>query len=267
MNVYRARVVDRPRRRSERSARARAGRSPTRRARQMQVDLLSQIRWRLAALAVLALVITVPVLVFSGNTLIAFAVGMLDATLAWGVALFVIESTGSSTWRMGAQGERWTAEELAGLDDRWRTLHAIGIPFGDVDHVAIGPAGVYALETKWTSGAWRRQDLAKGGRLDRAADQVWENRRAVRSRLRGHFRAVPVSPVIVLWGKVEDGVVRPHGEVQIVHGSELRSWLSSQPDVFDRETVGHRRCGRSIGLPRVAPGQHRGAVAVRGGRR
>lgn len=215
----------------------RAGRTPSRRARELQLEFLKKGRWPLLALAALLLAITVPILVFAGSPLVSFSVGAADASVAWLTVLSVIEATGSSTWRMGAQAERWTAEQLGRLGGDWRTVHAIGLPFGDVDHVAIGPGGAYAIETKWSSETWRVRDFAKGRRLDRAADQVWNNRRAVQSRLRTYYERVPVTPVIVLWGKTEDGVTGQRGEVQVLHGSELRAWLAAQPQVMDAAAV------------------------------
>lgn len=118
--------------------------------------------------------------------LVAFAVGLADATVVWMLALWVIEATGSTTWRLGAEGEQWTAEELAKLGREWQTVHAVGIGSGDVDHVATGPGGVFALETKRTSGRWSRRDPRSGRLLDAAVDQAWRNGQAVRSRLRNH---------------------------------------------------------------------------------
>jgi uncharacterized membrane protein len=218
-------------------ARSRAGRTPSRRARELQLEFLKELRWGLVGLAILLFAMTVAMLVFVGHPLVALFVGAADASVVWLVVLMVIEATGTSTWRMGAEAERWTAEELAGLGDSWRSVHAIGLPFGDVDHVAVGPGGAYAIETKWTSQTWRSRDLSSGGRLDKAADQVWENRRAVQSRLRVYYERVPVTPVVVIWGKTEDGIAGPHGDVEIIHGSELRTWLAARPHVMDRDAV------------------------------
>jgi len=168
-------------------------------------------------------------LLFSNNVLITFAVGIFDASVIWLLALFAIEATGSTTWRLGAEAETWTADELAKLVTGWRTVHAIGIGWGDVDHVVVGPPGVFAIETKRKSSPWIRTDFKKGGRIDLAKDQAWENARAVSSRLRAYGRDSKVTPVVVLWGRAKEGVQGEGARVAVVHGRDLRSWLCDQP--------------------------------------
>jgi len=54
-------------------------------------------------------------------------------------------------WRRGAAGERRTARLLAPLERRgWAVLHDLAIPGtpANIDHLAIGPAGVVMIDTK-----------------------------------------------------------------------------------------------------------------------
>jgi hypothetical protein len=50
-------------------------------------------------------------------------------------------------WRLGAKGEEIVAKELATLGPKWHVLHSIPLGDGgaDVDHLVIGPAGVFSL--------------------------------------------------------------------------------------------------------------------------
>ena len=66
--------------------------------------------------------------------------------------------TDERAWRIGADGEERVAARLAKLakkDPRWRSLHAIpvGNRGSDIDHVVIGPGGVFTLNTKHHPGA------------------------------------------------------------------------------------------------------------------
>lgn len=59
-------------------------------------------------------------------------------------------------WRQGAEGERRTGAQLAGLEGRgWAVLHDLhwpGRPFANIDHIAVGPTGVYVIDSKNWSG-------------------------------------------------------------------------------------------------------------------
>ncbi len=58
--------------------------------------------------------------------------------------------TDERAWRVGAKGEEKVGRELAKLPDGWHVLHAvpIGDRGSDIDHVVIGPRGVFTLNTK-----------------------------------------------------------------------------------------------------------------------
>ncbi len=86
----------------------------------------------------------------------------LSAREAAPVKSFLARALGVHTderaWRIGADGEEKVAARLARLakkDPRWRFIHAI--PVGgrgsDIDHLAIGPGGLFTLNTKHHPGA------------------------------------------------------------------------------------------------------------------
>jgi Nuclease-related domain len=63
--------------------------------------------------------------------------------------------------RRGILGEEAVANALAMLPSSYWVLHGVSTGHGDVDHVVIGPTGVFALETK----AWRGSFYRKRGQL------------------------------------------------------------------------------------------------------
>jgi hypothetical protein len=72
---------------------------------------------------------------------------------------YFLLSQGIAQRQMGGDAEEWTAEELEALDRRvWRVFHDVPVRYGNVDHVAVGPGRVYAIETKWTSAGVRYLD-------------------------------------------------------------------------------------------------------------
>jgi hypothetical protein len=58
--------------------------------------------------------------------------------------------------RRGISGEEAVADALAGLPSSYWVLHGVSTGHGDVDHVVIGPTGVFALETKAWDGTFYR---------------------------------------------------------------------------------------------------------------
>jgi len=80
----------------------------------------------------------------------AFCAGLVVAGDLGAVAFWVAQATGTASTMMGDLAEQWTASELRKLRRRgWRVLNHVMLKQRDIDHVLIGPGGVYAVETKW----------------------------------------------------------------------------------------------------------------------
>jgi hypothetical protein len=74
--------------------------------------------------------------------------------------------TEADPWRTGLLGERIVGKELGRLARHgWRTLHSIPLPRlnADIDHLLIGPGGVFTINTKNHRGAkvWVGDDSAR----------------------------------------------------------------------------------------------------------
>jgi hypothetical protein len=88
--------------------------------------------------------------------------------------------------RSGILGEEAVAEALAALPSSYWVLHGVATGHGDVDHVVIGPTGVFALETK----AWRGSFYRKRGQLysnGKPAEQVLRQARGAAGQVRQHL--------------------------------------------------------------------------------
>jgi hypothetical protein len=80
---------------------------------------------------------------------------LLIELVALGVMLggYRLYSAQADRWLRGAEGERAVAAVLAQLeDDGWLALHDISLGRGNVDHVLVGPGGIFTIETKSHSG-------------------------------------------------------------------------------------------------------------------
>jgi hypothetical protein len=154
------------------------------------------------------------------------AVGVLPFFwLVWVVA------AGFAHRGMGRDAEQWTAEELAKLDDRaWTVLHDVPLSRSNVDHVAIGPGRVYAIETKWTSYTDRY--------VDRCARQAERQAGKLAALMAERGAAREVVPLLVVWGPgVADALGQKpvlKGRTRVVAGAHSKVWLQRMSDAADR---------------------------------
>lgn len=105
-------------------------------------------------------------------------------------------------WYLGVLGERRVALELLRLGPEWTVLHSVPVGSGsaDIDHVVIGPGGVFTVNTKHSRGKavwYAGLGMYVGGAGQRyVRNAVYEARRA-RTLLSNAVRApVPVTGVI-----------------------------------------------------------------------
>lgn len=155
----------------------------------------------------------------------------LGGLLVGGPALlwsWVVQVTGTAPTMMGDQAEQWTASELRKLAGGWRVVNHFALGGGDIDHVAVGPAGALAVETKWSARPW---DSPEGQqRQHRAATQAAANSRQLRLWYPFKSADVPVQAVVVLWGgQVRDWPpeqqIRTVDGVPTVAGPALVAWV------------------------------------------
>lgn len=95
---------------------------------------------------------------------LSLVVGGLAAVAA-GWALRFRPSPDAVAWRRGAAGERRTARLLSQLERHgWVVLHDLAIPGSraNIDHLAIGPGGLFVIDSKQYRG---RLQLDPSGRL------------------------------------------------------------------------------------------------------
>jgi len=139
-------------------------------------------------------------------------------------------------WFRGALGEIEVGRELSRLGPAWTTLHAV--PVGeadtDIDHVVIGPGGVFTINTKNHAGKaiWLadRTFMVNGQKTKHIPTALSEARGAAKRLL------VDVTPLIV--------VVRPRQitrkakpAVVVVSSRDLARWLRKLPTVLDPQAI------------------------------
>jgi hypothetical protein len=151
-------------------------------------------------------------------------------------------------WLRGAEGERRTEKALRPLEQAgWVVSHDLKAQFGNVDHLLVGPAGVFLLDSKWWRGtAHVDGDVATVTQVeDPDASWSWPRLpRQLRAASAAQHEAIRkltgvnawVSAVAVLWCPFDQGVVTCN-RVTYVHGDRLAAWLLEQPRHLSDEQV------------------------------
>jgi hypothetical protein len=148
----------------------------------------------------------------------------------------------SGRWRKGAAGERRVGKTLAKLPKaEWAVLH--DVPIGgrgaNVDHLVIGPGGVFTLNTKNLTGkVWvaERVFLHNGHRTDYLPKAHREGERVARLLDAATGHPVTVTPVLVVMA--DEFVVKAQpSDVVVLRRRELVRWLRAQPRMLDHAAV------------------------------
>ena len=160
------------------------------------------------------------------------------ASVALWVALFELIDPVGRRWWQGSDGEAATSGQLRRCRRQgWRVVHNLMLEAGDIDHIAVGPGGVVAIETKSTDADWEwlsRQSIHRGW-----TRQASSSAARARALVRQHAGlAVQVRPVVAAWvrGLADVGPVECNG-VRIVHGSTLADLLGDLDPVLTGEQV------------------------------
>jgi hypothetical protein len=140
-------------------------------------------------------------------------------------------NTDERSWRIGADGEETVGSKLSRLADQgWRVLHSVpvGERDADIDHVLIGPAGVFTINTKTHPGkrvtVYSKAVYVGGTRTDYLRNSRHEAERASRLLARAVERPVIVKPVLViLTARFQSTVTikQPPGDVLILTGADV----------------------------------------------
>ncbi|WP_082588812.1 nuclease-related domain-containing protein [Terrabacter sp. Root181] len=149
----------------------------------------------------------------------------------------------AGAWAAGADGERRVAGVLGLLPVGWHVHHdrllRPGRTLTNLDHVVIGPSGVYLVDTKnWAGGTsvhdgnlWQHTSSSspKGRELDNVARFAGEMEKTL---------GLPVVPVIALAGGRSASFPRQRVRgVEIIPADDLVSWLLDQPPAPDGQGV------------------------------
>jgi hypothetical protein len=211
---------------------------------------------KLAAAFGLVLVLSVPLMWLLGLPL--YVGPLLWAVVAAGLHRADLDEL--HRWHRGARGEERVGAVLESLrTDGYRALHDIDTGRGNIDHVLVGPTGVFAIETKaWSQKVW----LAKGGILmcgrrnqEGVLSQVKREASEVQRRLDAAGITRRVEPIVVLASPTLPKGRIVKSPVTIVELADLRAFVARpRRSTLDRNEIAraltaiHRNGGRPTAL-------------------
>lgn len=140
------------------------------------------------------------------------------------------------SWYAGAIGELHVATRLDVLGPEFTVLHSVPVGKGesDIDHVVIGPSGVFTINTKHHAGArvWvgAHKILVNGQTTDHLRNSRYEVKRAERMLRAALGADVPVRGALVIVG-ARDITIKQQPDIAVVTDAELVRWLRKRPAV------------------------------------
>jgi hypothetical protein len=137
----------------------------------------------------------------------------------------------SFPWLIGAEGERETAKAVEKLGAGWHCEHDLEYAHGNWDHILVGPAGVFLLDSKSLNGTSAAGgDGLRSGRLVFRGATLRAAAKRLKYALEGRLgsRAPWVQAVFVVWGDFPQ-LLHEEQDVVYIHGLHLRTWLSELP--------------------------------------
>jgi Nuclease-related domain len=147
-------------------------------------------------------------------------------------------SKDSGPWYLGALGEIAVAGRLGTLGPGWTVLHSVPVGNGssDIDHIIIGPGGVFTINTKnhasqpvWVA---RRTFMVAGQKKRHIPNALYEAGRASQLLSRAVNVPVRVRPLIVVVNPKSLTIKEAPSEAAVLTDAQLVPWLRSRPPVL-----------------------------------
>ncbi len=150
----------------------------------------------------------------------------------WGYSPLAADSV---AWYLGAQGEIEVGRILDRLPPEWRVFHAlpIGNAGADIDHLVLGPGGIFTINTKHHRGKkiWiaERSFLVNGQKQPYLRNSKFEATRVTKMLRERMPQLPPAQAVIALVRPGQITIRKTPDAVTVLDAVSLRRWLLKQP--------------------------------------
>jgi hypothetical protein len=187
---------------------------------------------------------------------------------AWGMIVWIRDDPPEfiAKWKRGAEGERKTGAALDRLAKHgWHSVHDRAGKYGNLDHIVVGPGGVFLLDSKNLSGtitleaAGLKTEYADAPRDGFTYTNLAGAMRGASAHLKEQLAATTkltswVQAVVVIWGHFPEAMAE-RDKVAYVSGEQLEAWLLRQPARLSPRDQQLIKLGleAEIVVPRAAP--------------
>ena len=150
----------------------------------------------------------------------------------WGISPLAADSV---AWYRGAQGEIEVGKILSRLPPEWRVFHAlpIGKAGADIDHLVLGPGGIFTINTKHHRGKkiWvaERALMVNGQKQPHLRNSKFEATRVTKMLRERMPQLPPAQAVIALVSPASITIKKKPDEVNVLDAVNLRRWLLKRP--------------------------------------
>jgi hypothetical protein len=154
--------------------------------------------------------------------------------------------TDERAWRIGADGEEKVAAQLAKAakkDPRWRFVHSIpvGERGSDIDHLVVGPGGVFTVNAKhhprakiWVGG---NTFMVNGSRQPYIRNSRHEAARAAKLLTAACGFPVHVEGLVVTVNAADVVIKQQPDGVHVTWRNNLAKWLIRHGDIYTSGTI------------------------------
>lgn len=182
------------------------------------------------------------VILLNTNTVLTFMLGMLAGVGIFGLLVIpTVAPDEIQRWRRGAEGEQSTAAQLEKLTALgWRSVHDRALKYSNVDHILVGPGGVFAIDTK-TLG--KQVEIVDGEVHSGGFPQhkMVKSVRGLAAQINSVIKTstphnVWVEGVLVFWADFPQNFAKGD-RVTFVAGETLTPWIYSLERHLNREQI------------------------------
>lgn len=147
----------------------------------------------------------------------------------------------SQPWFLGAIGELEIGRVLDRLGDGWLVIHAVpvGTAGSDIDHLVIGPSGLFTINTKYHEGmkVWvgSKRVRVNGQRTDHLRNAAFEAKRVTALLTRATGLTFGAKPIVAIVAARSITVRERPTDVVVLSSTQLLRWLQRRPKLLTDE--------------------------------